>query len=121
VIIERPDGTKQSKTGPVAAGWVLEGRAIQDVFAVPGLFHGTTLRVYDLSLDVWHVSWTDPLNQVFLSLTGRAHGNEIINEATETPSLARLYGETAGARPATIRWIFSDIEPDRFVWRSERT
>jgi hypothetical protein len=52
VVISRRDGTRQSTHGTVHAGWVLGGRAIQDIFAVPGLFYGTTLRVYDPALDV---------------------------------------------------------------------
>jgi hypothetical protein len=41
--------------GFASADWVLEGRAIQDVFAVPGLFYGSTMRVYDPALGAWHV------------------------------------------------------------------
>jgi hypothetical protein len=121
VTIHKNDGTREAMHGSVHAGWVLEGRAIQDVFAVPGLFYGTTLRVYDPALDVWNVSWSDPMNQVYLSLTGRAHGQEIINEGKESPSLARLYGERDVARGATIRWTFGDIESSAFRWRSERS
>jgi len=121
VIIYGTDGSKQSKQGIVRAGWVLEGRAIQDIFAVPGLFYGTTLRVYDPSMDAWRVLWTDPLNQVYVNLIGRARGADIVNEGAEPPSLARLYGAvpSAGAE-ATIRWTFTDVSPSSFRWLSER-
>jgi hypothetical protein len=122
VVIRRPDGTEQSMHGLVCAGWVLEGRALQDVFAVPGLFYGSTLRVYDPGLDAWHVLWSDPLNQIYFRMIGRAHGNEIVNEGKEPASLARLYGAVppAGAE-ATVRWIFADITASSFRWRSERS
>ena len=37
--------------GEIHAGFVLEGRAIQDVWILPGMFYGTTLRIYDPGLD----------------------------------------------------------------------
>ena len=43
------DGRKQEGHGEIHFGWVLEGRAIQDVWILPGYFHGTTLRSYDLA------------------------------------------------------------------------
>jgi len=57
------DGTTHRGRGEVHAGWVLDGRAIQDVWILPGLFYGTTLRVYDPGLDAWHILWHDPLTQ----------------------------------------------------------
>ena len=122
VNIYRNDGTKLSKQGIVCAGWVLEGRALQDIWASPGLFHGTTLRIYDPGLDAWHIFWNDPLNQVYLSQIGRAHGKDIVQEGKETPSLARLYRTSqAGESEAKIRWIFSEIMDNSFRWRSERS
>ncbi|MGA7326987.1 MAG: hypothetical protein WBX25_21485 [Rhodomicrobium sp.] len=61
VMIHKADGAKQSLHGTVNAAWILDGRAIQDVFAVPGLFHGTSLRFYDPHIDAWQVFWIDPL------------------------------------------------------------
>jgi hypothetical protein len=40
------DGDTHRSPGEIYFGWVLEGRAIQDVWILPGVFHGTTLRVY---------------------------------------------------------------------------
>jgi hypothetical protein len=122
VVVYRPDGATQSTRGFVSAGWVLEGRAIQDVFAVPQLFYGTTLRIYDPTLDAWHIRWADPLNQVFCELVGHARGTSIVNEGAEPVSLARLYGEQpSGRSPAMLRWIFTDITPRSFRWKSERS
>lgn len=120
VIIFDENGAKRSLSGFVSAGWVLEGRAIQDVFAVPELFYGTTLRVYDPERDIWQVRWTDPLNQVYVSMTGRAQGADIVNEGAEPPSLTRLYGAALDGA-ATIRWTFTDITANSFRWRSERS
>jgi hypothetical protein len=114
------DGATRRTRGEVHAGWVLEGRAIQDVWIVPardadrpnppapGDFYGTTLRVYDPKLDAWHILWTDPLNQVYRRQIGRARGNDIVQEGTD---------ETG----APVRWSFTEITPDSFRWLGERS
>ena len=63
-VIHRDDGSTHTGQGDIAFGWVLEGRAIQDVWVLPGVFHGTTLRVYDPGLDAWHILWSDPVRQL---------------------------------------------------------
>src|SRR5690348_8351794 len=61
-----PDGTRQTGSGEIHFGWVLEGRAVQDVWIFPsreerqskGLpldEYGTTIRFYDATLDGWQV------------------------------------------------------------------
>ena len=61
--LHRDDGTTHHGPGTIHFFWVLEGRAIQDVWILPGVFHGTTLRVYDPGSDAWHILWSDPLRQ----------------------------------------------------------
>src|SRR5262245_34856951 len=46
-VIHDDDGRAHTGRGEIHFGWVLEGRAIQDVWILPGFFYGTTLRVYD--------------------------------------------------------------------------
>jgi hypothetical protein len=53
--VHAADGSRHEVQGHIHAGWVLEGRAIQDVWILLGFFHGTTLRVYDPALDAWHI------------------------------------------------------------------
>jgi hypothetical protein len=104
-------------------GWVLEGRAVQDVLIRPpraerirlggqsqaadagGDFweYGTTLRVYDPQLDAWHVTWFAPVQGRSLSLLGRADGDEIVLEGKADSLL--------------FRWVFSDIRADSCLWR----
>ncbi|MGP0092629.1 MAG: hypothetical protein ACLPKB_22235 [Xanthobacteraceae bacterium] len=102
------DGTTHPGHGEVFAGWVLEGRAIQDVWILPGVFYGTTLRVYDPNLDAWHILWSDPLRQYYTRQVGRARGNDIVQEGTND----------AGA---AIRWSFTEITAKSFRWRGERS
>jgi len=107
-VIHADDGTVHRARGEVHAGWVLDGRAIQDVWVLPGFFHGTTLRVYDPSLDAWHILWSDPLKQYYARQIGRACGNDIVQEGRDD------------AGDAT-RWSFTDITANGFRWRGERS
>jgi hypothetical protein len=95
--------------------WVLEGRAVQDVWITPagadrgassgaGLdWYGTTLRVFDPSTNAWNTTWTDPASQLRIELVGRRQGDDIVQVGTR------------GGRP--IRWTFSEISANAFTWR----
>lgn len=116
------DGATRTHFWEIHFAWVLEGRAIQDVWITPprsgarvresqpwGPFtrqYGTTLRVYDPKLDAWRVTWIDPATGYRADLVGRADGDGIFQEGT-------------GSDGARVRWIFSDIAPRSFRWRAE--
>jgi hypothetical protein len=107
-VVYRDDGTRHQGTGEIHFSWALEGRAIQDVWILPGVFYGTTLRVYDPHIDAWHILWSDPLRQFYARQIGRAHGDDIVqmgkNDAGET-----------------VRWCFTNISPSSFRWSGERS
>jgi hypothetical protein len=105
-VVHADDGTAHQGRGEIHFGWVLEGRAIQDVWILPGFFFGTTLRVYDPGLDAWHIMWSDPLKQYYTRQIGRARGKDIVQEG-------RLEDGAA------IRWSFTEIEPNAFRWLGE--
>jgi hypothetical protein len=112
-------GSVRRRPGEWHFGWALEGRAIQDVWIVPlrgalrqgdaaanANFYGTTLRVYDPRIDAWHIQWTDPVSQTYLTMIGRKAGDDIVQ-------LGKGDGGTL------VRWSFSDITPRSFRWRGE--
>lgn len=101
-----PDGATLTGTGEIHFGFVLQGRAIQDVWIFPGAFFGTTLRVYDPMLDAWHILWSDPLQQYFTRQIGRARGSDIEQNGVNDQ------GEP-------VRWSFSEIARDSFRWTGE--
>lgn len=107
-VIHADDGTTHRGRGEVHAGWVLDGRAIQDVWSLPGFFHGTTLRIYDPGRDAWHILWSDPVKQYYARQIGRAHADGIVQEGTNDAGEA-------------TRWSFSDVTPNGFRWRGERS
>jgi hypothetical protein len=107
-IVYRDDGTRHQGAGEIHFSWALEGRAIQDVWILPGVFYGTTLRVYDPGIDAWHILWSNPLRQFYARQIGRGRGDDIVqvgkNDADET-----------------VRWSFTNITPDSFRWIGERS
>ena len=103
-----------SGTIEVHFGWVLEGRAIQDVWITPARkdrnrveptldWYGTTLRVFDPKSESWRARWTDPVSQLVVDLEGRRVGDDIVQIGTR------------GGQP--IRWTFSAIEERFFRWQ----
>jgi hypothetical protein len=113
------DGTERRRTGEWHFGWALEGRAVQDVWIVPPRgelrrgdaaanvnSYGTTLRVYDPDIDAWRIQWTDPVTRNFLQMIGRADGDEIVQLGN-------------GPDGKLMRWSFSEITLDSFLWRGE--
>src|SRR5579871_6705401 len=107
-LLYRDDGTEYRATGEIHFGWVLEGRAIQGVWIFPGVFHGTTLRVYDPALDAWHILWSDPLRNYYTRQLGKAEGADIVQMGTLPDGTA-------------IRWSFREITSNSFHWRGERS
>ena len=104
----RPDGRRHEDRGEIHAGFVLAGRAIQDVWIFPAAFHGSTLRIYDPGLDAWHILWSDPLKQYYTRQIGRAAGNDIVQEGK-------------AENGDIIRWRFTERTPDSFRWSGERS
>ena len=114
----KDDGTTRRRSGEWHFGWALEGRAVQDVWIVPprgqrkgdavalSNRYGTTLRVYDPAIDAWRIRWTDPVGQTYLSMIGRAQGDDIV----------QLGNNAAGH---VVRWGFYQITPASFLWRGE--
>ncbi|HXX31785.1 MAG TPA: hypothetical protein VEJ89_13875 [Myxococcaceae bacterium] len=115
-----PDGQTREAEGEWHFGWVLEGRAVQDVWICPrrslrgpglskaGNRYGTTLRVYDQGLKAWRVTWINPVTGMRNDLVGLRRGADIVQE---------------GADPEghPIRWVFTDIRPGAFRWYGERS
>ena len=104
--------------GEAHFGWVLEGRAIQDVWIMPGLsdrtadtdkssnMYGTTLRVWDPQIKAWRITWINPVRGHYETQIGRWSGTDIVQ---------------IGARPdgTPTRWMYREIARDSFHWTGE--
>lgn len=121
VVTYTPDGVRHQGQGEIHFGWILEGRAIQDVWMIPrrkdrrsgipampvaGNWYGTTIRVYDPALDAWRIYWIDPATNSYFEQIGRRQGADIVQQgATEGGGLSR--------------WSFTEITPHSFHWKGE--
>jgi hypothetical protein len=108
--------------GEAHFGWILEGRAIQDVWIMPRYserdpnmppsiaktnnMYGTTLRVWDSTIRAWRIIWINPVTGHCEEQIGRRIGNEIVQ-----------IGARADGTPT--RWRFVEITPNTFHWLGE--
>jgi hypothetical protein len=105
-VMHTPNGDIHERQGEIGAAWVLQGRAIQDVWILPDFFYGTTLRVYDPGIDAWHILWNDPLKQFYVRQIGRANGRDIVQLGKSDDG-------------TDWRWSFTDIAADSFRWLAQ--
>jgi hypothetical protein len=104
--------------GEVHAGWVLEGRAVQDVWIMPRVcdrtgsmdrttnMYGTTLRIWDAAIQAWRIVWRNPVTGHSEEQIGRWSGKDIVQ-----------IGARADGTPT--RWMFTEITSDSFHWTGE--
>lgn len=109
---------KVNLEGEVHFGWVLEGRAIQDVWIMPrraqrtpstaktSNMYGTTLRAWDPAIQAWRITWINPVSGQRDEQIGRRIGPEIVQ-----------VGARADGTPT--RWRYTEIAPDSFRWLGE--
>jgi hypothetical protein len=113
------EGNVIHTTGEAHVARVLEGRAVQDIFINPrrsdrgpdspsfANWYGTTIRIYDPTIQAWRVNWFNPHDGVRAELIGRRRGKEIVQEGKFPDGTA-------------IRWTFSEIAENSCCWRGER-
>jgi hypothetical protein len=120
VIVHDGAGVRHRSTGEIHFGWVLQGRAVQDVWMIPrlvdregaatlplaGNWYGTTLRIYDPSIQAWRIYWIDPATNSFRQQIGRARGKDIVQEGTTDSGVLS-------------RWSFTKVTLDSFHWLGE--
>lgn len=113
------DGQVREGSGEWWFAWVLEGRAIQDVWISPPRHerdkprkpaaandrYGSTIRYFDRDAGLWRITWINPVSGVENRLAGRRDGDRIV-----------LEGEDDGH---AIRWGFHEIKSTSFVWIGE--
>jgi hypothetical protein len=123
-IAYRTDDSEQRASGEWHFGWVLEGRAVQDVWVFPARAdrgarpegfdgsgeygeYGSTVRFYDPKMDKWKVVWIGPVYSNLRTFEAIAAADGIIMTS---------YLESG----IELRWSFSDITPNSFHWKSEQ-
>jgi len=109
VVNHAPSGPQKAR-GEWRFRWALEGYAVQDVWRFPQraqgapVGFGTTIRVYDKSIDAWRAVWVSAAAGVVYNFVARKVGADIAMEGTSPEG-------------QPMRWIFSDVTPASFRWR----
>jgi hypothetical protein len=121
VVTHDMEGRCHHGKGEIRAGWILEGKAIQDVWMIPpykerdagiavlpvsGNWYGTTIRAFDPTIDAWRIYWIDPATNYFRQQIGRQVGDDIVQ-----------LGEIESDGQA--RWSFTKITANSFHWLAE--
>jgi len=112
------DVSGKGMKGEAHFGWVLEGRAIQDVWMAPRLadrrpdldpaesMYGTTLRIWEPAQRAWRILWIHPVNGHRSEQIGRRVGADIV--------------QIGSRQDGTLtRWRFTEITADSFRWTGE--
>jgi hypothetical protein len=108
----------QNLKGEAHFAWVLEGRAIQDVWIMPARserkgfrdkmlnMYGSTLRAWDPTIKGWRITWSNPAGDHHETQIGRRHGRDVVQ---------------TGTRPdgRVTRWSFREITANSFRWFGE--
>jgi hypothetical protein len=109
-----PDGTRQEYKAEWHFGWVLEGRAVMDVWITPRRSlrgdaapyeYGASLRFFDPTIQAWRSTWMGPVRHLVRTFIAKQVGDEIVLEGSAPPDLQ-------------LRWVFSEITPTSFHWRN---
>jgi len=112
------DVSSRAIKAEVHAAWVLEGRAIQDLWIMPPRaerhasldkkmnMYGTTLRLWDATIQAWRITWRNPAGDHHEDQIGRREGRDIVQ---------------LGVRPdgTQTRWSFKEITSQSFHWLGE--
>jgi hypothetical protein len=75
------DGHEYRGSGEVHFAWVLEGRAMEDVWIMENT-HGMTLPVWSPSIEAWRVVWINPVTGARDELVERRCDQEIVQVGT---------------------------------------
>lgn len=106
------NGTTTHKKGELFFGWVLDGRAIQDLWigypSGPGKERtiGTTVRFFDTSTKQWRITFVGPQYNSLVTARGGREGDRIVFRGVDKDGIP-------------FRWTFRDITADSFHWTGE--
>lgn len=120
-VIDYPeDAAPLESRGEWHFGWVLDGRAIQDVWISPprnmrnrnlpkiGNRYGTTIRVFDPKNRQWHITWINPVSGAHNTLLAKKIADNIVQEGRDSNG-------------NIMRWVFTNITERDARWHGERS
>lgn len=108
------DGAISHSSGELLFGWVLDGKALQDIwisYPKDGQKErsiGTSLRFYSEKSRIWTVVFVNPAFEAVITMKGRGEGDRIVLTGRDDEG-------------SSLRWSFNDIKADSFIWRGEKS
>jgi hypothetical protein len=109
------DGKVSHRSGELIVGWVMDGRAIQDLWIVyPSQGRKdreiyTDVRYFDPKSGTWPATFIDPEHASVARFTGGAMADD------------RIVLTSQDFDNQETRWSFNDIRPDTFVFHDEQS
>lgn len=108
------DGSISHSSGELEFGWIIDGRAVQDIWITypkeggkeRGI--GTTVRFFDTKSKMWRIVFVSPAYSALVTLQGGTEGDRIVLRGVNDEN-------------AMLRWSFNDIRSDSFIWRGEKS
>src|SRR2546428_2523771 len=95
------DGSRKQSRGEIEFGWILDGRAVQDIWITypkegskeRGI--GTTVRFFDNKSKLWQVVFVSPAYAALIRVQGGAEGDRIVLRGVDDQG-------------SMLRWSFND-------------
>lgn len=108
------DGSIRHSSGELEFGWIMDGRAVQDIWITypkeagkeRGI--GTSVRFFDSKSKLWRVVFVSPAYGAVVTVQGGAEGDRIVLRGVDDEN-------------SMLRWSFNDIRSDSFIWRGEKS
>jgi hypothetical protein len=106
------DGSVRHVPGELRFGWIIDGRALQDIWITypkPGSKErgvGTSIRIFDSKTKLWRVVFVSPAFNAIILVQGGLEGDRIVLRGVDQES-------------TLLRWSFNEIQANSFIWRGE--
>lgn len=101
--------------------YILDGYAIQDDYRMTSatgelIVLGTNIRAYDAQKKVWSMKWLNGLTGTWVDLGSEELGGWQVDEKSFSYNIKDL-----AAGPSLTRATYTNISPDHFTWRGEKS
>lgn len=108
------DGTIKHARGELRFGWIIDGRALQDIWiSYPNESGkersiGTSVRFFNSRSKLWRVVFVSPAYGGLITMQGGAEGDRIVLRGVDDEG-------------SILRWSFNEIKESSFIWRGEKS
>jgi hypothetical protein len=121
VRVKATDGPWQEYRATWVGRYILDGYAIADEYRMINeagelIVHGMNFRSYSVDRRTWVMRWLDATRSSWVELGPERLGGVRVSQETITFNLVDIF-----APDAISRVTFSNISPDHFTWREDKS